>query len=517
MENKMSFYKKIFMLLVAIGLASTTVYAQEEDFDEHNRDLNERDLQALRDFLRERREQLGAEQQNPLKITGDVRMEYRYRSERFHGRELFGENRFTCEGLPISHNDFDIEANMRINYIGKRTWAEVHLQYDNSAGISDNDCCCDPLMIHEEKENCKECRERHGSDSDICESCEDARVAESFCTKDRFHGSGRGNELSLKRAYFGYTICESETTSLDVEIGRRKLYDVFESDIQYLSRFDGVVLRYSSALENVFDWYVKGAAFVVDERVNHYAWGAEVAFQNIYNSNFDFKYSIVDWEKRGHNRCGNRNPVGFKYVNSQFLVDYNVDPKMFDRPVQIYGAIVVNHDANQIRHVQNRFCKECFEDTFDVELSSSSSDGSSELVSGSGSESSDTSYSGSSYSYDGKKSHKRHHAWDGLGGYCGIYIGRVKKKGDWSVELEYQYVQKNCIAFDDQSGITLNNEFEGCCDSPLPTRDYQGVSLELLYAITDNFSIDTVLQTASSLGGARHRYNELKIEAVYAY
>lgn len=510
----MNFHRRLWLLFLAAGLSCSVLNALEEgaEIGHHIDELNDRDLVALKDFLRERREALAKEQQSPLKITGDARMEWRHRQEKLLGRTIFGPHRFGCDGIPISRNDFDIEANVRFNYVCKQTWAELHFQYDNAAGVSDNLCCCDAELVKELKKNCKHCPKCQ-KQGEICTDCLNAFEAAASCTNDRFHGSGRGNELSLKRAYMGYTICESEDASLDIEIGRRKLYDVFESDIQFLSRMDGLTLRYSAIQGDLFEWYVKGAAWVIDETVNHFGFGAEAAIQNIYDTGFDIKYSIVDWVKHGRNRCGGRDPIGFRYLNSQLLLDYHLDESYFCMPVEIYGAIVVNHLANELnRRRQNAF-RRFFNDRSNIEeLEQALVETAEEndindvpiiLVE----------------AVKNKKcrKHHSHHGWDGLAGYIGVWIGKVRKQYDWSLEVQYQYVERNAIAYDDQSGITLNNELEGCCDGFVPDRGYQGVQAEFLYALTDHFSLDMVVQFARQVEERRHHFSEYKLEAVYAF
>lgn len=456
----MNLSRYILLLLIAASVISSAFAADELDQRNlHDIDLNERDLQALRDFLKSRREK-PKEEKIPVRLYGDVRAEWRNIMERFRGRELRGGDSLDCIGLPISHNDFDIEANVRLDYDAKCTWAVLHFQYDNSAGISDNLCCCNVRKAHE------------GDKKEI-----------KKCSLDRFHGSGSSGDLNLKRAYMGYTIWEEECASFDVELGRRKLYDVFESDIEFLSRFDGIVFQYSDECCDIADWYIKVAGWLVDERVNQFAWGTELALQNIYDSGFDIKYSYVDWTKRGRSRCGGHDPVGFDFRNSQLLLDYHLDPCVVGVPVEIYWAGLINHDAHD-------FCRcSCSHDN-------------------------DQNKKHKDKKHD-KHGHRNRH---GLAWYGGIWVGRVREAGDWSVELEYQYVQDNAIAFDDQSGIGLGNIFEDCCDDDLrPTVGYKGVSLEFLYAITDNISLDTVIQYATSTRSRKHRYSEFKLEAIYVF
>ncbi len=372
-----------------------------------------------------------------------MRFEWQHLNEKELGVEIRGPHGKDCHGRPLSRNGFDVEANLKLDYVYGRAWAEAHFQFDNSAGISNQDCCCDP---------------------------ENSRV----CSYDRFHGSGDSDALNLKRAFIGYTIFD-ECGTLEVEVGRRKLYDIFESDIQFLSRFDGIVLRYSDKLESVADWYFKIAGFVVDERVNHFSWITEVGFENLWGSSFDIKYSYIDWAHRGRSRCGPHKPFGFDFHNSQVYLEYVVGEGVLNRPAFIYGAVVYNHTAHQ-------FAEELFE-----------------------------------FNHHGKKD--KHAKTKGLAWYAGVLIGKVRKEGDWSVEVEYQYVEKNSIPYDDQAGCGLGNARSDCCPRtrfPL-TRGYQGWEIEALYALTDNLTVNMIVDSARSTQSEQHTFSKCEVELIYAF
>lgn len=453
----MSFIKYMFPLVAAMGLITASAHAADEQDSNHEKELNERDLQALRDFLRTKRTEDLEQKAKNLRISGDVRSEWRHITERLNGDNLRGRDRAAknCRCLPISRNDFDIEANLYVNYAVERAWALMQLQFDNSAGVDDNDCCCD---------------EEGPCPVDPCGDRE--RTGRSFKNVHRFHGSGQCDDLCLKRAFMGYNIWQACNSRLSIELGRRKLYDLFESEIQYSSRFDGVALRYSSSAEFMADWYVTLAGFVVDERVNHLAWATEFGFLNMFDTGVDFKYSFIDWAKRGRSRCGDRNPRGFRYRNSQFLFSYNMDPEVLCRPVEFFGAFVINHNGDQ---VVTR----------------------SELIGGE----------------NPRDHHRRNLAW-----YLGVLIGEVEEEGDWSLEVQYQWVQAHAISWDDQNGIGLGNVRGECCGEVLGL-GYKGWLVDFLYAVTDEITVDMTVQAAkgNEPGQDRHNYFEYKLEAIYAF
>ena len=331
-------------------------------------------------------------------------------------------------GLPISRNDFDIIFNLWFDYVCDRGWAVAQLEFDNSAGVDDNGHPC-------------------------------------FVDPEGYHGSGFCDDLCLKKAYMGYNICCDGCTRFDIEIGRRNLYNIFDSKIEFLSRFDGILLFYQSCWECVADWYIKLGGFVVDERVNHFAWATELGLLNICDWGVDLKYSFIDWRKNGENRCFARNPDGFKFEISQVLAAYHFNPDFLCMPAMVYGAFLVNHDA--------------------------------------------------------PKTERTHHKRKNLGWYIGFTVGEVVQEGDWSVDIEWQVVQAQAVPDGDVSGIgrgnTLNRSFTA---HGLGNANYRGWRIEALYAITDNWAIDTIFEFSKaydeSIGG-NHRFSMFELQAIYAF
>ena len=475
---------------------------------EHEDELNNKDTQIVKTFLKSRAAKGKDGEVSNLTVSGDVRTEWRHMNEVYKNKQLRGGNAYEpCDKcLPVSRNDFDAEFNLRFEYVLEKAWAAAHLQFDNPMGVSDNDCCCDTCNNCSKKEK-KTKKKKNSSDENIeslgpseSDEYKDPTCKHRKCAYDRFHGSGNGRNVDLKRAYMGYNFYTKDDARFDVELGRRKMYDLFESEIQFLSRFDGIVFEYSDKAEGFADWYIKVAGFLIDERTNHFGCAMEAALFNIRDTGLDIKYSLIDWEKRGRSRCrgrgpcsqsescsedccsssnsycninkdknnengncacldGSRNPVGFKYLNSQLTFTYHLNPELLNRPTEIYGAIVRNHYANDIR---------------------------------------------------------RDHKHKGFAGYVGLTIGKVKREGDWSLDMQYQYVQENAIAFDDQAGICLGDIQSDCCGGVL-TPGYKGVKVEALYAITDHLSLDSIVEYASSSQHAHHQYWKFELEAIYAF
>ena len=298
--------------------------------------------------------------------------------------------------------------------------------------------------------------------------------------------------ISLKRAYMGYNIYADGKHRFDIEIGRQKLDDIFDSEIEFTSRFDGILLRFASSVEEVFDWYITAGAFVIDERVNHFGYVGEIGFIDIYDTGLDVRYNIIDWQKHGKNRCFILNPLGAQFLNSQVTLTYTFAKTIGCReiPIELYGGFLINHIAKETKFTR------------------------------------------------GKKKN--------LGWYAGVYIGNVDKKGDWSADIEYIGVQAQAVPEYDVGSIGRGNilnedlldilgESKHVSDSEsfssyssnlvglFPRRgntNFVGWRFEFLYAITDNFSIDMVYEFSREEDkhiGGRHHYRDFEIEAIYAF
>lgn len=454
----MNLLRYLLPLVAVMGFASSAAFAADPDAESRfDRELNERDFDALREYLKNRRILEAEEKPNDsLVITGDVRTEWRNLVERQDGVNLRGGRNVNKSGVPISRNDFDIEFNIRFDYTCNRAWAVAHLQFDNSAGIDSADCICGDSYEKLVKNHKK-----------------------AYVNPWQAGGSGHCDDLCLKRAYIGYNVYSDACTRFDVELGRRRLYDIFDSKSQFLSRFDGLLLRFTGSWECIADWYYKLGGFVVDEKVNYFAWATEVGFMNIFDSGFDLKYSYIDWVKNGRNRCGFRDPLGSKFRVSQWTGYYHFNPDIIHQPAYVYAAFLYNHAAR--RTILTHYRKENV-------------------------------------------------AW-----YAGFRIGEVDKEGDWAFEMMYQLVQAQAVPDFDVSGIDRGNVMDDCFTSAIfiPTEDggyyifprrgntnFKGWRFEALYALTDNLTLNPQLEWDNAEDkniGGKHYFSKFELEVIYAF
>ncbi len=407
----------------------------------------ETDLRALTDFVKSKGQVSLQEKGGAMMLSGDVRTEWDYMHATTHGKRQRGKktSRLFYPGEmtkgtfhePISRNEFNIEANLIFDYRADRSWAKIQLQFDNPAGIRENRVQVDSLDKHE----------RH-----------------KF--KNVMWGSGKLSNIALRKAYMGYTVLEMGTSRFDVEIGRRRLIDVFDSKVEFHNIYDGITLKYANSFEGIADIQAKVAGFVIDYTVNHFGWVGELDFLNLADEGVDFKYSFIHWNKNGVNRLNHHHPHGNRYNISQWLLAYNLSPDLLHYKSQIYGAYLHNHAAVST-HVTHH--------------------------------------------------HKNANAW-----YAGFRMGEVKKQNDWAFDASYQWVNAQAIPESDVSGIGRDNPR---AISMYRIRsggfaNYKGYEFNGLYALTDNLTFNAIFQRvhqcSASVGG-KHRSYMIELAAIYAF
>lgn len=520
------------LALLATGLVTNKAFAQrvgqESSFERRH---DETDTKPVREFVQSKENIEIKEKATELEISGDVRFEWRHMHEK--GKRVFivdRENTGTGAGtfspalvedfaqkyttlrghdvidnrfFPVSNNDWDVEFNLKFKYTYKRAWAAAHLQFDNPAGIRGyNDCFTDVALFRKlgsssspsftnpdfasislsELSDYSSSR-RHSSfssaGSPISGSNSEDRVIVLRDNRRSCKGSGESSFINLKRAYMGYNVYADGTHRVDVEIGRRKLDDLFDSEIQFSSRFDGIAFKYATDIKEYAAFFFDAAAFIIDERVNDIGYAFEFGFLDIMGSGLDLKYSFIDWTGRNKNRCFIRHPLGSQFKNSQFTYSYTILPEIFCKkiPVEFYGAFVINHAA--------------------------------------------------------KKTIFTHHKRKNFGLYNGILVGEINKEGDWSFDITYEYIQAQMASDCDVNGIGRGNILDerltdilylpDSSEFILPRRgngNFKGWSFEFIYALTDNLSLDfqyEFTRAEDSRIGGRHHYTNAEFEAIYAF
>jgi hypothetical protein len=362
-----------------------------------------------------------------LSISGEVRTEFQDTSEVKSGYQQRGPRFEGLNGIVNrAQYAWDLEVNIMIDYRTDRTWAAIKVEFDNDMGVR----------------------------------------------------SGTLNKIRLEKGYLGGRIIPGDTFTLDCELGRRFLFNVFDSKVEFSSLFDGVLFRLNKAWEAIGDFYVNPGALLVDDKTNHYAYVMEIGALRIANTGTNLKYSVIDWYKPYANELNN---LRYKYVVSQLLASYQFYPEWIGkRLIKFYGAGLTNHLAGGV--VQTH----------------------------------------------GKKQN-----W---GWYAGVSIGVVKKQFDWAIDANYQWVQAQTVPEFDASGIGRGNaenvgfytiNADGNPDSGATTAanaiggcNFKGIEMQALYALTDNLTVQQNFMFSTTLNktiGPNILYKQYEMEFIYAF
>ena len=396
------------------------------------------DMDALKRWLQDKRLVTMKEIGGDLSLSGEVRTEFQKTSERKDGNKVRGN------GALRPMYALDVEFNLMLDYRTDRTWAAVKLEYDNDMG----------------------------------------------------QRSGTGNKIQLEKAYLGGRIVAGETFTFDAEIGRRFLSNVFDSKIQFGSRFDGLLLRFSKAFESIGDYYTNVGAFLINDRTNHYGIVTEMGLLRIANMGFNLKYSIIDWHRPGGEAQKGQTAhetalidLRYQYLVSQGTISYQYYPEWIGKKLlKFYAALLTNHLAEEDPLKKAGVTEQSF----------------------------------------GKNN------W---GWYAGTSIGLVKKKHDWAVDANFQWAQAQCAPSFDLGGIGRGNSEDvglysakgniaGLPGAPATRKtatgkmNYYGFTIDGLYAFTNNLTINPNVRYTWTLDkdlGPNLVYNQYELELIYAF
>lgn len=258
--------------------------------------VNQKDMEALREWLATKRQVTVKQVGGDLSISGEVRVELQDTHEISNGAEQRGPS---SPNPSIPTAAYDIEVNLMLDYRTERNWASVRLEFDNNAGNNLN----------------------------IFDS------------------------VTLEMAIFGLRAIDRDRFTLDLEFGRRSMGTVFDSAIEFGSFLDGILLRYNMASDKVGDFHAYFAPFLVNEQ--RYQWGVvgELGLLNIFNTGLYAKYSIIDWDTKNLEPFSKGNPYlqeEYQFVNSQWILGYKFVPKLYDKVTTLYSAFLINTAAKGV-------------------------------------------------------------------------------------------------------------------------------------------------------------------------
>lgn len=428
-------YLILGFLLVGFSLSAQTV-AQSADVQfENKRDPDSKDMDALRRWLQDKRLVTMREIGGDLSLSGEVRTEFQAISEEKDDIQQRGR-----DGLKPMYA-WDVEVNLMLDYRTDRTWAAIKLEFDNDMGLR----------------------------------------------------SGTLNRIKLEKAYLGGRAVAGDTFTMDAEIGRRYLYNVFDSKLEFGSLFDGALLRFSKAFESVGDTYVNLGSFIINDKTNHYGFVTEIGALRVANVGLNLKYSLIDWYKPGNE--GEKGAtkqetelanLRFRFLVSQFLASYQFYPQWMGKKLfKIYAATLVNHLAlkNPLKRA----------------------------------------------GVEGQAFGKQNWGW-----YTGVSLGLVKKRFDWAVDANFQWLQAQAVPSFDMNGIGRGNTgsaglyTKNDAGSLGPTTkataagngNYYGFEIDGLFAFTDNITCQQDVKMSWTLDeelGPHFIYKAYECEFIYAF
>lgn len=270
-------------LTLLLALLTTTAFA----IDDGSPGIEQRDIEALRDWINTKRQVTVKERGGNLSISGEVRAELQSTNEKKNGIKQRGS------GGQVKHTamrSWDVEVNLMLDYRTDSTWATIKVEFDNDAGTE----------------------------------------------------GGTFNKLSVERAFLGGRIVNADTYTMDLEIGRRSFGYTFDSNIMYGSFMDGILYKYDQAFDVVGDFYFHGGPFLINESLDQYGYVGEFGLLNVGRTGLYTKLSAICWDtKHMHNKKRNN---AFRFIPIQWIWGYKL--RAFEKIFTFYGAGLYNPRAH---------------------------------------------------------------------------------------------------------------------------------------------------------------------------
>ncbi len=424
-----------FFLFVLAAVFSFQTLSLSAQGTEATGGLEQRDIEALRDWINTKRQVTVKERGGNLSISGEVRGELQSTNEKVNGIKQRGSGGAVAN-TPL--RAWDVEVNLMLDYRTDRTWAAVKLEFDNNTGTE----------------------------------------------------TGTYNRLSVERAYLGGRIVNANTYTIDGWIGRWFLGYVFDSKVQFGSFMDGILFKYDQAWETLGSFYFHAGPFVVNENIDQYAYVAEIALLNIAHSGFYSKLSFIDWDTKSLG--GSLSPKAssseqeraihdrqYRFRNVQAILGYKMAPDWFGRMMTFYAGGVMNTAAKKLDVTRDRRAN--------------------------------------------------------FAAYAGFSLGELRKKLDWSLDVNYQWVQAQSVPSFDVSGIGRGNAAgvgfystkkngKGTphrnSSQPVGNTNFQGISVEFLYLLTSNITVYQSWRQSCRFDqniGPAFNYKQYEVEFIYGF
>ncbi len=273
-------------LITATSLCASTI----EDSD----DIDQKDINALREWINYKRQVTVKELGGALSLAGEVRTELQSTAETVNGVRQRGHGAPPLnDGKAFPTNGFDVEVNIMLDYRTEKSWSAIKLEFDNEAGIF----------------------------------------------------SGTLNRIKLEKAYWGVRLVDTDQITFDIELGRRRMSTILDSKLEFNSFFDGAYFKYDESFISLGDFYLHAGAFLINENKNQFGYVGEIGMLNIGRTGFYSKYSLIDWDTKHFEKQVNKER--FDFIVSQLLLGYRWYPANFQKIIILYAAGLYNHAARK--------------------------------------------------------------------------------------------------------------------------------------------------------------------------
>lgn len=306
----------------------------------------------------------------------------------------------------------------------------------------------------------------------------------SFHVKLKFENNvgvitGTTDCLTLEQAYMRQRILEDGRSTFDISVGRNKLYNIFDSKLQFNALLDGVSISYKNGYPKVFNLQMTAAGGVISEQYNQYGWVGEIGLSQVLGTGLFMRYSFTDWLKKGFSPIsyGNGSPTGLSTANnpqfafqiSQFTSGWDIE----QIKLRVYWSALYNNAAKAHPSLGMR-------------------------------------------------------KLDRTGWYVGFQLGRIEKKGDMALEANYQWVGAQAVPGWDMAGIGNGNPnasaiyYPGLSGDPAPfgNTNYRGVAVNYMNVLDTNLSLVARFMFSRSLRNLQNwksRFTQVQMALVYTF
>lgn len=276
---------------------------------------------------------------------------------------------------------------------------------------------------------------------------------------------GTARNFELERGYISWRITVRGPFSSRLDAGRRSLTKIYNSQMQFTGRADGLTFINSYLWDKVFDARVTGGIYIFS--VPRGFGLLRAGLFNIADLGFYFDFAYSYW---GDNRPpGATNNINIKYNLTQYLVGWDYKPKWLNKDIKVFGALIKNVGAT------------------------------------------------ANFLTNGSK--------ESMAGYVGLQLGSAKKQGNYSFQFMLQTCALQAIPPWDMDGIGIGRApvtvFTATNIANANTNtNFKGWEGAALYAVTDQLTLTMKLQrsvTRNQAIGQPKNFTTYKLETQYIF